>query len=259
MARTEQELLAQGLPKWPQHYVTGVSVTVEQAKEIIRRTDTFFTQGYGGNNHEYDRAVRQMMGMAPSFSDRPYEKFPGDDAPQAEKDAFYARRRAEAEADRVVYTAFEKRWHPLRTSYVHNSWVSCAFIGGPHGWCHPDGRIGYVDNVGKWPSIEDVLGDWKILAEAFPFLDIGVTLYDGESCEDGTRPVVSMVIRAGKAELADPVAVNVHVRHEKANRRADSTGSSVTEFIVSYSNPRREQGLPDEWIEEWAAKFGKAP
>jgi hypothetical protein len=36
-------LLDRGLPKWPQMRVEGVPVTLEQAKEIIRRTDTFFT------------------------------------------------------------------------------------------------------------------------------------------------------------------------------------------------------------------------
>lgn len=256
MARTEQELMAQGLPKWPQHYVTGAPVTVEQAKEIIRRTDTFFAGGYGGNNHSYNGWVRKTLGMAPGLWDRPHRPFPKDDATDAEKEADRVARNAELTEDRRLFDLFEKRWHPLSTSYVHNSWVSCSFIGGPYGWCHPDGQIGYVDNVGKWPSIESVFEDWKILAEAFPFLDIGVTLYDGESSEQGTRPVVSMVVKAGKVELADPLAVNVHEKHAKAQRRSDSAHDSVTEFITSYGNPRREQGLPDEWIEEWAAKFG---
>ena len=32
-----------GLPKWPQMYTTGLPVAIEQAKEIIRRTDSYFT------------------------------------------------------------------------------------------------------------------------------------------------------------------------------------------------------------------------
>jgi hypothetical protein len=256
MALTHEDLLNVGLPKWPQMYVNGTPVSVEQAKDIIRRTDTFFTDGYGGNNREYDRWVRQTVGMAPSYSDRPFEKYPDDSAPQAEKDAFFAKRKAEADADRVIYEAFQRRWRPLRTSYVHNSWVSCSFIGGPHGWCHPDGEIGFVDNIGKWPSVSEVLKDWQVLAEAFPFLSIGVTLYDGESSEDGTRPLVSLKVLEGKATLVDPAAENVHTPYKRGSRRQGSVGSSVAEFMTSFRDVRREQGLDDSWILEWAEKFG---
>lgn len=38
-----ENLLDRGLPKWPQMLVTGASVTKEQALEIIRRTDSFFS------------------------------------------------------------------------------------------------------------------------------------------------------------------------------------------------------------------------
>ena len=56
------------LPKWPLMYTTGKPVTQEQAKEIIRRTDTFFI-GYSGNNRAYNQRVRRLLGMPPGFSD----------------------------------------------------------------------------------------------------------------------------------------------------------------------------------------------
>ena len=56
------KLLRRELPKWPRHLVTGKPLTVEQAKEVIRRTDTFFG-GWGGNNHDYNRWVRDAVGM----------------------------------------------------------------------------------------------------------------------------------------------------------------------------------------------------
>jgi hypothetical protein len=256
MARTEKDLLALGLPKWPQHYVTGNPVTVDQAKEIIRRTDSFFVSGYGGNNHAYDGWVRKHLGMAPRLWDRPSRSFPKDDAPQAEKDADLAARRAENAEDRRLRELFEKRWHLLQTAYVRNSWVSSSFVGGPYGWCHPDGQIGFVDNIGKWPTIESVLNDWKLLAEAFPFIDIGATLYDGESCEDGTRPVVSIVVRDSKVTLVDPAETNVHVRHARAYRRDGRTEGTEAQVLALVHDARRKQGLPDEWILEWAAKYG---
>ena len=249
MARTKTDLLGLGLPKWPRHYVTGVPMTVEQAKEIIRRTDSFFVHGYGGNNHEYDRWVRKTLSMPPGWNDRPSRPYPKEDAPQAEKNADLAARRAENAEDQRLTEGWEKRWHPLSTQYIHNSWVSNAFIGGPHGWCHPDGQIGFVDNVGKWPSVEAIFEDWKVLAEAFPFIEIAATLFDGESCEAGTRPIVSMVVRESKVTLVDPADVNVHEKHPKALRRADGAVDATVEFISSMNTVWREQGLPDGWVE----------
>lgn len=233
-----ESLRDRGLPKWPQMYVTGVPVTVEQAKEIIRRTDTFFSLGYGGNNRQYDAWVRETLDMPPSPFGLPFDA-----------DGVAAR-----QAAREKEIAFEARWNPLRTSYVHNSWVSSSFIGGPHGWCHPDGAIGFVDNVGKWPSVSDIEEAWAALAAAFPFIDVAVTLYDREATEEGNEPVVSMVIKGGKVELLDPTTVDVHATHSPASRRAGgSSTSAAEEFMAQFHNPRREQGLPDSWILEWAA------
>lgn len=60
------ELLNLGLPKWPQMIVTGQSVTVDQAKNIILRTDSFLTDPYkwsGGNNHKFNTKYREMAGL----------------------------------------------------------------------------------------------------------------------------------------------------------------------------------------------------
>ena len=242
------ELLDRGLPKWPQHYVTGQTLQPELAKEIIRRTDSFFAGGHGGNNHDYDRWVRKMLGMPCDWLD-----LPKDPDPKTEPDAF----RAFYQKRRVEEDAFRRRWHTISTQYVHNSWVSCAFVGGPYGWCHPDGEIGFIDNVGKWPSVRDVFSDWTVLAEAFPFLNIGVTLFYGEECEEDKAKVVSFRVLNGLVEVVDPKEVDVHAGHPKARRRADSSNDSTQDFIKDYSNPRREQGLPDEWIEEWARAYPK--
>lgn len=248
-------LMDVSLPKWPQMYVTGVPVTIEQAKEIIRRTDTFFTRGPSGNNQQFIKEVRKLVGMPPGYYDRPREVL-SESATQQEKDAFLEKRRKEDEEDKATYQSFQARWQPLKTSYVQNTWVSCAFIGGPHGWCHPDGNIGFVDNVGKYPSVRGIFDDWVKLAEAFPFLDIGVTIYDREADDEGSRPVVSLKVKNGAVELLHPHVEDVHKDHPKAERRPGSVGNSVSDFAVNFDNPRRELGIEDSWIFEWAAKFG---
>ena len=60
------DLLNLGLPKWPQMMVTGKHVTLEQAKEIIFRTDPFLvdTSKYsGGNAHEFNAWYRKEAGL----------------------------------------------------------------------------------------------------------------------------------------------------------------------------------------------------
>ena len=62
---TEQDILdalrehaACHLPKWPQMIVTGKRVTVDQAKEIIFRTDSFLSDASdysGGNARNFNR------------------------------------------------------------------------------------------------------------------------------------------------------------------------------------------------------------
>ena len=92
----------------------------------------------------------------------------------------------------------------IETNYVRNTWIGSSFVHGPHGWCHPDGQIDHIDNVGKWPSVEEIRDDWQMLATAFPFLILTATLMSGESCEDDTKPIVTMSVADGRVSLMAP-------------------------------------------------------
>ena len=64
--QTIDSLAFGSLPKWPQMLVTGKSVSTEQAKEIILRTDDFFTDASdygGGNDREFNRNYRKLAGL----------------------------------------------------------------------------------------------------------------------------------------------------------------------------------------------------
>ncbi len=255
------DLLNRGLPKWPKHLVTGKPVVAEAAKEIIRRTDSFFLGYGGGNNHQYNRWVRELLGMPLAFWDRPDHRPLPPNASEAEVKARQALVHADIKKENEQQAIFDEVWKPISTEYIHNSWLSCAFIGGPHGWMHPDGRIGFVDNVGKWPSILSIYEDWKTLAEAFPFLEIGSTLFSGEECESGIEPVVSFQVMNGNVLLIDPNKTDVHAGHPIATRRypdddyPNGTMTVAEAFKRDYGDPRREQGVPDSWIFEWSAQF----
>jgi hypothetical protein len=221
-----KDLLARGLPKWPQMLVRGVPVSVEQAKEIIRRTDSFFGYFGGGNDHAFCESVAKRL------------RFPQID---------YSGPVGERLETFDLQDEWRKQWGWIGTEYVHNSWIASAFIYGSHGWCHPDGTIAYLDNVGKWPSVETVLNDWRVLAREFPFLDLGATLQSGEECEEGTKPVVSFHVHNGLVDVIDPAEKDVLAAYPTI--RIDRSDEAFMERMLT----NHECGIPLEWIDEWAA------
>jgi hypothetical protein len=220
--------------KWPQMLVTGKSLTIEQAKDIILRTDSFFLDGAfskygGGNNHEWGDWARSVLGTKEWVA-----------LEEEDRD----KRPSWGEMSEALEPIRKKLGH-IRTEYVHNTWASSCFIGGPHGWCHPDGRIYYDDNIGKWPSISAVIEDWEKLVEAFPYIEVAVTLFDGEDCEEDKKPITSFVIKDGVINFTDQ-----HDAIHYAPALDKSTEALMQRFAMDFNNPLREQGLPDFWIED---------
>lgn len=219
-----------GLPKWPQMIVRGQPVTVDQAKEIIRRTDRAFTCHLSGNDHKTVRNIAQRLGLPASM----YSAYDG-----------LGRDDEAAQDDWRAAEEFRELWGTISTEYVTNNWVSSAFIYGPHGWCHPDGTISYDHNVGKWPSLDDIIKDWDTLATAFPFLDVTITLMNGESCEEFTRPVVTLKVKDGNVTVCPP---------EPAPDPVMTPQEQTALMIATLSdNVGRECGIPMAWIDEWGA------
>lgn len=185
-----EDLFNRGLPKWPQMLVTGPRIREELALEVIRRTDLWFTSAVGCNDRAGDRKLAQRFRM-PHYID--YSVPLPDDF------------NWEVREDRS--NLWKSNWGVIETSYVRNRWIGSSYSYGPYGWCHPDGQIYFIDNVGNWPSVGDIFEDWQRLAEAFPFLALTATLMSGESCEDNTHSVVSMVVAEGRVKLVEPLVV----------------------------------------------------
>jgi hypothetical protein len=226
------ELMNRGLPKWPQMIVTGKQISEDLALEIIRRTDRFFIY-QGGNNHDFIEKAKVALRM-PLSNDF----------------------REQWDLERQ----YRKKWGYIETEYVTNEWISCSWIGGTHGWCHPNGIIEFYDNVGKWPSIQEVYDDWVKIAAAFPFLDIGVTLMSGEASEEETNPVVSMRISNGIVELIDPTQKDVHKEHIN-NFKKDGyierlvQNGFLTNQYYTFDGRSRENAIPLSTLEAWGKKI----
>lgn len=137
------------LIKWPQCVITGKKISIEQAKEILSKTDTMFLCGYGGNDTKYNNEICNIIG-------RPHN------------------------GDWKEVTEFVKRNEPLELNYLDNSQISSCYIYGTNGWCHPNGDIFFNKNIGKWPSWDEIHEDCKEIAHRFPFLDMKVYLFNQE-------------------------------------------------------------------------------
>lgn len=227
---TKEELMEAGLPKWPQMIVTGADISKEQALEIIRRTDGFFSNFFS-NDRDFGEKVKRAV------------KYP--DEPEEDTTDAWNKYYVELEA-------WKEKWGYIETEYVWNNWVSSCFIGGPHGWCHPDGTIGYSMNVGKLPKVSEVYDDWTKLAEAFPFLEVEATLMSGEDCEIFTEPVVSMLIRNGTVELIDPKERNIHKEFDRPSPVQVGTMSLFSVLCRLNAHP-----ISLEQIRKWADQIFK--
>ncbi len=208
------------LPKWPQCIISGKQITEEQALEIIRRTDDFFTGHDGGNNHLFVNKARELCGVPDIYASTDY---------------------ADALSKREE---FFRRWNSLSAlNYLTNSWVSSNYIGGPHGWCHPDGTIQYDYNIGKWPEVKEVFDDLTLIAKEFSFLDMTCTLMDGERDDDASS-VVSFIVKDGKVEITDPISVD--------QLEIDNSEKYTVEwFAKRIGNPYSENYFSLDQIRKW--------
>ncbi len=183
---TLEEAFERYLPKWPVCIIYGDSITQEQALEIIRRTDSFFTYQCG-NNHEFIKNAIDILCI-----------------PQCE-DFCKADGSKDWDSYEKALKEWKEKWQYIPLEYLSNDWISCSWIGGPNGWCQPTGRIASRHSIGKWPKVKEVYEELCTIAEAFPFLSLTCVISDKEDGEEDGHTVVSFKIKEGKVELVDNI------------------------------------------------------
>lgn len=171
------------LPKWPAMVVVGDPVEPDEAAIINVRTSSM---EWSSNDHDFKRELNELLGLS---SVDPWEF---DDVQQrfAAYDAF---------------KAVEARYGVLDLQYLRNQNVVSSWIGGPHGWCSWSGYICTTSyNIGKWPSVDDVAREWRLIARAFPKLKLKCQLYSGETCEEQIVPLVEFSVSKGRVTVLRP-------------------------------------------------------
>lgn len=246
-----------GLPKWPAAFVTGKSVTPEQANDIIFRTDTSLhsPSEYGfGNDKRFAEHCVKVFGWQPLI-DAENAWYKIHTMPEAQKAAEMERLLPEKYGYDNLFSvrdAWRDELGIISTEYVCNSWLASSYIGGPHGWCSPQGNI-HSDghNYGKWPSVEAIVDEWTKLMAAFPYLHLACTLYSGEQCEEHSVPVCTILVAHGAVNVYEPT-LELHDRNPTmGNGLDDSIGRLMRVVRGDYSG---EHGWPAGWVEEFGAK-----
>jgi uncharacterized protein YeaC (DUF1315 family) len=167
------ELAVTELTKWPRLLVTGQPITEHQADEVLIRTmNPWLLQV---NDRDWHAAVAAVLGL--ELNQHGY-------------------------ADPDSIRAAIRRYGVLNLQYLYTSRIASSWIGGPHGWCNWDGRIGCSNyNIGKWPDEETVTAEWEAIAAAFPFLHLTAQLITDEGAG---HLVAEWRVAGGHAELRDP-------------------------------------------------------
>jgi hypothetical protein len=65
----------------------------------------------------------------------------------------------------------------LSLKYLANDYLCTDYIGGVHGWCHPDGTLHAFADLEGMPSWDDIRGECRAIARAFPFLRMDVFIF----------------------------------------------------------------------------------
>lgn len=146
-------------------------LTQEQTLEIIRRTDQFFCEFYNGNNHEFNRELYRLADVPADW-----DKLKKDHSCNDMSISDILGKDFTEKWNRTV--EWRKKWGCLELSFLHNDWLSCCDISGPHGWISPNGEVGGYFSIGKYPSREDVENDLKEIIKTFPFLEFTIYMID---------------------------------------------------------------------------------
>jgi hypothetical protein len=199
--------------KWPRLIVVGEPVTEDQADQILVRSQSWWH--LFSNDREWRREV---TALAEEFG-YPSEVEPGT---------------AQAIPRTLQVQQWTERHGMLGLEYLSNDRIMSSYIGGPHGWCDWNGRIGSTGyNIGKWPSDEEVTEEWQLIAWAFPFLDLTAQCIDDEG--EGVL-AAEWRIRGGRVEY----------NPEPAALLAGPTDDVEGDVARLLFDPFRERGVPIE-------------
>lgn len=206
------------IEKWPICAIFGDPITRKQADEIIRRTDEFFFDGTSGSDGEWNAKARKILNIPNSLDYKPKDANVAADT----FNEWYGRYELERDD-------FYQKWGWIYLYHISNEWISTCNAKGFDGWCHPDGTIRYHQNIGKWPSIKDVIHDLELISKDFPFLHFFCTIvnhnynYDDVKdarFEENPKSIISFEVIDGRVGILSN-AIDAKIALERSGYNDD--------------------------------------
>ncbi len=162
--------------KYPIMIVRGEKITFDEADEILIRTNNWNDDS---QDKDWTDVVYRSAGIRMGHLNMPH--------PDALRD-------------------FQKKYRVLDLEYCWNHRIMSRHILGPRGWCDWDGVLSYELPIqSKWPLLVELEHEWRMIAEAFPFLNLKVqfaeqkpddTLHWGDVDRE-VRPTLQFTVAAG--------------------------------------------------------------
>lgn len=221
-------------PRYPIMTVTGIAVSRDLAREIIRRIDVTFQGSGPPTDDEYwkDEFHRRLK------------------MPRRPRDLGFWDEERE-----TIYRAFEewrRDWGVIPLDAIYTDWISSPGGEGPSGWVHPGGRIGFQDHVSeKNPTPEGLLAEWRLVAAAFPVLSLSVSFStSGAAQAVDPMPLMQLRVRDGGVIVVPRDQPLDTVGYD----RILPSGPWRPSDPEMLRDPRWSRGCPESWIDEWERK-----
>ena len=215
------------LPKWPGLLVVGVNVTPPQAYEIIIKTDQNIHYPEDlTNNSDFNTSLMRLFNI-PTHADRQSVLSREGSFPHPLNE-----QKLEIEQKRLDKSEkLKKDLGIIDLQYLSNSRIGSCWIGGSNGWIDSDGHVFCANqNIGKWPTVAEVLSDWALIAKQFPYLTLVSQLLSGEICCEDTHPLVEFVVSSGEV-----TAFACGSGHPKISEPASQTDNDLMDALNSSS------------------------
>lgn len=231
------------LPKHPLIAIVGDPVSEADAREIIRRTDSFFAKQERRRGHLAYTPNNGIMWTACTARCK-----------RCRDDLVWARK-VEAAAkmpggeDVSMFTAWQRANGVFECREFTNSWVSASDV--PGGWCPPDGSMRSIMSGFRWPCRDVLLDDARRIIEQFPGIQFTATVLDTARFPDDPTPVWEIRVDAGSVSTRTP-------------RIGEQMSLMVTSAYLEFISPRPLQyiparAIPEAWLDTWKDQFVPAP
>ena len=236
------------LPKHPLIAIVGRPVSEDAAREIIRRTDSFFAKQERRRGHLAYTPNNGIMWTACTARCKRCR----DDLMWARHVAETAKmpdRRSRRRQDVDMLTAWRQANGVFECLELTNSWVSASDV--PGGWCPPDGSMQSIMSGFRWPRGDVLLNDASRIAEQFPHIKFTATVLDTAWYPINPTAVWEVHVDDGAVSTRTP-------------RLAERLNPAVAHVYREFVSPRPLQyiparAIPEAWLDTWKDQFVPAP